>query len=361
MSHLVPLLEFNLSVNNANSRTAHRGNFPNCLPPYFSSKLWSMPDQHRESEISSRMTEAHEMLRRELLNAHHDDVTRERALLQNPIPVVNGLGVIKDVGIESLLVLTSIDPDQLPRFWHESLYRIGKRFGLEHTDISVQFAGVNKPARPAQGGESVSFTDHLTGTISCEVRTGGQRFLLSCCHILGDSPSPQIGKDAIWQPGYDDGGTAKDEIGKLYGFKPIDFSGSANLFDAALCKPKDPPDIQPGIRSIGSVLGTNLSPAFGTTVRKFGRKTKLRTGAVRIKKLSVLITFNQGNALFDNQYGVIGTVVGKNFAELGDSGSLVVDDKTAAIGLAFAVASGTDLTYVNPIEPIINHFNITIP
>jgi hypothetical protein len=66
---------------------------------------------------------------------------------------------------------------------------------------------------------------------------------------------------------------------------------------------------------------------------------------------------NGATALFEGQYGIIGTRPGY-FAQRGDSGSVVVDADNAPVGLLFSVASGIDLAIMNPIDAVLKYFSI---
>jgi hypothetical protein len=218
-------------------------------------------------------------------------------------------------------------------------------------------------ARPAKGGDSIGYANGLTGTVGALVQNSARgKFLLSCNHVIADVNRGKKNVDAIWQPGKKDGGTAKDKIGTLRDFKTLNLGGSAsNDIDAALCAPDDPGDVAPGIRAFGAIAGVNANPALRTTVRKEGRTTGVTSGKLRIKNLSMLVRYHDGSdALFDNQLGIIGTSTATNFAEQGDSGAIVLDDSGEAIGLLIADSDGVDVSFANPIEPVLAYFGVTL-
>ena len=109
-----------------------------------------------------------------------------------------------------------------------------------------------KRYRPAPGGVSVGHRDITAGTLSCWVKKAGQLYLLSNNHVLANVNAGKKG-DPILQPGAADGGTAVDELGKLYKFVPI------SLTETSGC---------PFANVITSV--TNFF------ARLFGRKTRLK-------------------------------------------------------------------------------------
>ena len=171
----------------------------------------------------------------------------------------------------------------------------------------------------------------------------------------------QRGADIVWQPGKNNGGSAKSRIGTLYDFAYITPGGSTgNRIDAALCKPDKPSDVSSSIKSIGSLSGSQ-SVSLNDPVRKSGAKSGLTAGKVRGKNLSVIVDYPGGvQALFDDQVGIVSTKGGKNFSEQGDSGSIVVDSQDRAVGLLMSCLSGTDLTIANPIQQVLQHFQVTI-
>jgi hypothetical protein len=217
-------------------------------------------------------------------------------------------------------------------------------------------------ARPALGGESLGHSNGDTGTFGCLVKDSANAlFLLSCNHVIAALNQGQRGTDVVWQPGKNNGGTAKNRIGLLYDFAYITPGGSTgNRIDAALCKPDRLSDVSPSIKSIGSLSGSQ-SVSLNDPVRKSGAKSGLTSGKVRLKNLSVIVDYPGGvQALFDGQVGIVGTKTGKDFSKQGDSGSIIVDDQDRAVGLLMSCLSGTDLTIANPIQEVLQHFQVAI-
>jgi hypothetical protein len=235
--------------------------------------------------------------------------------------------------------------------------------GLGDLQIEEMASGRAIPsARPALGGESLGHSNGDTGTFGCLVRDSTSAlFLLSCNHVIAALNQGQRGADIVWQPGKNNGGSAKSRIGTLYDFAYITPGGSTgNRIDAALCKPDKPSDVSSSIKSIGSLSGSQ-SVSLNDPVRKSGAKSGLTAGKVRVKNLSVIVDYPGGvQALFDDQVGIVSTKGGKNFSEQGDSGSIVVDSQDRAVGLLMSCLSGTDLTIANPIQQVLQHFQVTI-
>lgn len=236
---------------------------------------------------------------------------------------------------------------------------------------SLGFAGLNveeipagrarASARPAEGGESLGHSCGDSGTFGCLVEDGsGDRFLLSCNHVIANLNRGKKGSDEVWQPGKIGGGSAKSRIGLLHDFAHITIGGSTgNRIDAALCKPDRSTDVSATVKNIGALTGS-AAATLGASVRKSGATTGLTHGKVRLKSLSVIVDYaNASQALFDGQLAVIGTGSG-TFSDLGDSGSVVVGDGDAVVGLVISSLAGVDLTIANPVGEVLAHFNVSI-
>lgn len=204
----------------------------------------------------------------------------------------------------------------------------------------------------------------MTGTIGCAVKGRGDytaSYLLSCNHVLAELNKGRIGRDVIWQPGEDDGGGPSNRIGVLDKYRTIQFGAQAsNIIDAALCKVDDLKDIAHGVRHLGAVTGYVTDPPLGLQVKKQGRTSGTTVGRLRIKNLTMIVKYHTGEeALFDKQLGVIGEQP-NNFADKGDSGSIVVDDNGRAVGLLFSTTEGLDLSFVNPIATVLEELLIVL-
>jgi len=218
-------------------------------------------------------------------------------------------------------------------------------------------------ARPAQGGDSIGHPNGITGTLGALVEDKNQeKYILSCNHVIADVNRGKKGTDDIWQPGRKDSGKAKDKIGTLYDFKTLNLGGTvSNDIDAAICTPASSGNVAPGMRTLGKFSGIHVDPPLKTKVRKEGRTTKVTDGVLRMKKLSVIVTYADGNdALFENQFAIIGSSMKTYFAEQGDSGAIVIDDANQAVGLLIADSDGLDVAYANPIQPVLDYFGVTL-
>ena len=230
--------------------------------------------------------------------------------------------------------------------------------------------------RPALLGSSVGHFAITAGSIGARVvDASGNVFILSNNHVLANSNDATIG-DAIYQPGPYDGGTAADQIATLFAFKPIDFSGGANSFDAAIARsnaidlgfasPTDDGYGAPSAQIYGDADGDgafdNVNALLGVPVQKYGRTTKLTHGQITgingtvTVCYEVLYIFCIKSATYTNQL----IVDAAGFSGGGDSGSLIVadDGSLKPVGLLFAGSSTQ--TIVNRIDLVLAYFHVAI-
>ena len=233
-----------------------------------------------------------------------------------------------------------------------------------------------KRLRPAPLGYSVGHFAITAGSIGARVVDGaGNVYVLSNNHVLANSNGASIG-DAIYQPGAYDGGTASDQFATLFAFKPIDFSGAANTFDAAIARsttadlgfasPTDdgygPPSAQIFGDANGDGLFDNVNDLLGLPVQKYGRTTKLTHGQLTgingtvTVCYEVLYIFCIKSATFTNQL----IVDAAGFSGGGDSGSLIVTDNGSLNPVGLLFAGSSTQTIVNRIDLVLSYFNVAI-
>src|SRR4029077_20460394 len=116
----------------------------------------------------------------------------------------------------------------------------------------------------------------------------------------------------------------------------------------------------------GSPSSTTVSATVGQGVQKYGRTTGLTTGSINAVNVDVdvcyfpltdTICFPGYQAHFANQFSIPDGSV--PFSASGDSGSLVVaPGSNNPVGLLFA--GGDGLTIANPIDAVLQRFNVTI-
>jgi hypothetical protein len=248
--------------------------------------------------------------------------------------------------------------------------------------------------RPAPGGVSIGHYAITAGTLGAVVRDAvtNQMLILSNNHVMANSNDALKG-DSILQPGPADGGKdPQDRIAGLEHFVKIQYKSSdddggsgsgcswaktvsallnilagftgsrtkltpvlaeaTNLVDAAVAKPIDGDAVVEEIEKIGKVSGTSAAQ-LGMNVRKSGRTTSLTTGTITIVDTTLDVGYGGGRvATYEHQ------IVSGDMSDPGDSGSLLVDSQSRAVGLLFA--GSDEVTVYNPIETVLSLLNIKI-
>jgi len=106
------------------------------------------------------------------------------------------------------------------------------------------------------------------------------------------------------------------------------------------------------ILGMGRVTGS-ADATIGLSVRKSGRTTGLTDGKVTAIDAVVEVDYGGGRtAIFREQ------IVSDVLSQGGDSGSLVVDSRSRAVGLLFA--GGPTTTLINPIGAILRALDLSI-
>ena len=217
--------------------------------------------------------------------------------------------------------------------------------------------------RPVPIGVSTGHPAITAGTIGARVTDVVNKnvYALSNNHVYADQNRATIG-DAVIQPGtYDDGISPADDIGTLWAYVRIDFSGGVNYVDAAIALTNNglldnatPPN------GYGTPKSTIAEATIGLKVKKYGRTTGETNGRVYAMYATVEVNYGTGVALFEDQI----IVTPRSFSAGGDSGSLIVvnnkrsGDHLKPVGLLFA---GSSLYAVaNPIGLVLDEFGVTI-
>ncbi len=263
-------------------------------------------------------------------------------------------------GKPALLALVSqkIDPDDLSESdlipktidgMQTDVLAVGELFAYQAEPVEVGAQALARRARPASGGYSVGHHKITAGTIgTCvydQIGTPGnpsgipnQYYILSNNHVLANSNNASPG-DPILQPGTFDGGVdPADRIAILDRFIPITFEPPVplarhrNLVDAALAAGEFH-NLKREIHWVGHLTGWRKRSEInvGLAVQKTGRTTNFTTG--RITAVGATVNVNYGNgriARFRDQIFTTAMSAG------GDSGSIVADRDTKAVGLLFA-------------------------
>ncbi len=222
----------------------------------------------------------------------------------------------------------------------ESSDRIPEALDDVKTDVVevglIETQAFTDRVRPAKPGYSIGHFRVTAGTFGCLVRSirfPHRIYMLSNNHVLANSNAAKIG-DPILQPGTHDGGSLPgDIIARLSRFKRIRFNDpeNFNLVDAAIARPRGRRNVVASIAGIGIPKGT-IEATLGMEVIKSGRTTEVTVGKVTGIDATFAVDFGSpGFAYFRNQ------IVTTNMSQGGDSGSLLLSEKTSeATGLLFA-------------------------
>ena len=205
------------------------------------------------------------------------------------------------------------------------------------------------------------------GTLGALVQDAAAQYILSNNHVLARTNRASTGEDII-QPGLIDQSPTcakdtNDVVADLSAFVPILFKSKgvtpSNAVDAAIAQVRsgavDPSGYILDIEVINSDI---LPPTLNLAVKKSGRTSGLTHGTITAVNATVDVSYGSGKtARFVNQI-----FVGPGgFIASGDSGSLMVEDVATApraIGLLFAGSSS--VAVANPIQPVLNAFNVTM-
>lgn len=229
--------------------------------------------------------------------------------------------------------------------------------------VTAQALGETGRIRPLRPGVSVAHVDVTAGTLGAFVTVGGAVHALSNYHVLSGTPAAQVG-DLVLQPGPADGGRAPDDrVGTLAARVDLEPNGHA-IVDCAIAL-LDDPQVDPTY-PVGRIT-TTAKAVGGESVGKIGRTTSVTAGRVTAIELDdVVVGYGEelGELTFDNQIEVESTGTGP-FSRGGDSGSLVYREDGVALGLLFAGSeaggdNGTGLTYLNPIDAVLDALGATL-
>ncbi|NPV71102.1 MAG: hypothetical protein HPY55_10730 [Firmicutes bacterium] len=255
---------------------------------------------------------------------------------------------------------------------------IPKQINRVATDVievgEIMLLDRTEKVRPAVPGSSIGHPKVTAGTFGAVVRDRktGKPLILSNNHVLANITDGRDGRarvgDPILQPGRYDGGQAEDVVAYLERFVPIcrvssratcplalaaegvanmmlravqpsyemQFvrkSSRENLVDAAVARPVSEDMIKADIMEVGAVSAYR-DVEIGMKVKKSGRTTGLTTGVVKVISTTLKISLGEvGEAYFVDQ------IVTSAMGQPGDSGSLVVTEDGAAVGL---LGAGSD-------------------
>src|SRR5439155_671775 len=296
---------------------------------------------------------------------------RSAELLRIPGVVGTAVGLLPNGKLGLKVLLARHDVTGLPSVLD------GIPVAAQVTGMIVAFSDPTKRARPAPLGFSVGHPAITAGSIGARVVDGaGNVYVLSNNHVLANSNDATIG-DAELQPAPFDGGTdPSDRIGTLFAFKPIDFSGGNNTFDAAIAlsdrdslsnaTPLDDGYGMPNSAIYGDANGDGTfddeAALLGLNVKKYGRTTKLTHGQITGINATVDVCYEVfificvKSARYVDQL----VITPGGFSGGGDSGSLIVTDDATSNPVALLFAGSSTQTIANRIDLVLNYFQVRV-
>ena len=241
-----------------------------------------------------------------------------------------------------------------------------ERFGNLPTDVievGKIIAYQSTPSHPqVLCGVSIGHPNVGAGTLGCLVERDGNHYILSNNHVLADTNNATPGDPIIQPGGIDGGGSPDDDIATLEPYKEIDLSGAPNDIDAAiaLVGDRNQTRVSAEILDIGYPERDPVSASIDQIVQKRGRTTERRDGVVVDISGDFWVDYDTGTAWFENQIVVESRDFRPSpFSDSGDSGSLILTQDREPVALLFA-GSESGITVANPIELVLNHYQVTI-
>jgi hypothetical protein len=211
-------------------------------------------------------------------------------------------------------------------------------------------AGQRGRFRPATPGVSAAHFRSGAGTLGFVARQDAAFCIVSNNHVFARENEGSHG-DLILQPSRLDGGTPEtDAIGELIAWTPLAFDGTPTYVDAAIAQTEESL-VDEQVPALGGVLYEPLAAEQGFIVRKRGRTTGLTRGHIHDPEATLKVRYRTGSVLLSEQFLVKG-LDGVPFSESGDSGSLVVEERTRQpVGLL--CGGSVRFTIVTPIHRVL--------
>ena len=224
--------------------------------------------------------------------------------------------------------------------------------------------------RPLNIGASVGHINVAAGSIGAFVKKKGSphKYILSNNHVLANENTGVKG-DEIIQRGLRDGGRAtRDTVATLDSFVKLE-TNSPNFVDCAIAKVLDRHDcdettmrdlLGPGIdgelRSAAEIGQIDIR----APIRKIGRTTGATVGRISAFEMdNIVLNYDLGEIRFDRQIE-IESASSSPFADVGDSGAIIVSDEGQAVGLLIGAkqsSSRVGPVYANPIQAALHALN----
>ena len=139
---------------------------------------------------------------------------------------------------------------------------------------------------------------------------------------------------------------------------------ATNQVDAAVAMLDNGIGVEADICTVGAVQGI-APPAMGQLVHKHARTTGYSSGVVDDIACDVLLPLSRAaperQARFVNQIRIRARAGASLFAQLGDSGALIVEKPgNRAVGLLFACPDNGTHAFANPIRAVLDQLDIDL-
>lgn len=206
------------------------------------------------------------------------------------------------------------------------------------------------PCRVINGGAA-------HGTLGAIVIDNDSRhkMLLSNFHVMCGDDEWKKGDEMVQPSLVDDGECQNDVVGEL---QRASLGGEVDCAVAT----HTTRGIAFEIVDIGEVTGISKA-SMDMSVRKRGRITELTYGIVDTVDLTVRSDYGDGlgEVTLKNQIGMkVDSSKSSQFSNLGDSGSVVVNDKSEVVGLLYAGTEDGTYGAANPIQAVLDALNVSI-
>ena len=235
------------------------------------------------------------------------------------------------------------------------------------TATSAELMSRMRPVRPGCSVGGLPQSSRLTaGTLGAIVTDrSGDLYLLTNQHVIasGDDTLPQVVPGAnVFQPAmlHDAGGDA-NRVAAADRAVPLSEDGT-NLVDCALARLLDRSHAAREILQIGRRPGPAAAARTGMIVEKMGARTGRTQG--KIVRIGAALDIMVGVLPLRFADQIVIEPVGRGpFAETGDSGALVLDQRTGAtVGLLCggSTLNGKPVAVANPIDTVLKQLHITL-
>jgi hypothetical protein len=217
--------------------------------------------------------------------------------------------------------------------------------------------GFQAKYRPVTCGVSIAPDTKLySGTLGCQVKSNGVKYMLSNNHVLADCNTIAPGT-WITQPSREDGrAPPADGIGELSHFVPLAAAGGTSPVDAAIAAFFDvqtDPRMERGDSMVEKMTAPIVRPVVDLNVQKSGRTTGVTKGKVAAIGLTIAVNYPSiGLVTIENTFSV--KHASGQFSRGGDSGSVITTaPQNNPVGLLFAADSGSKATYANTMHSVL--------